>query len=152
MRRSWRWHSTASTKDASGSWTWMAPPVAPPRSGPAASRCRAVRPASTSRRAPARSDVSRTEADRRLGRVGLYSPLVADLPIELAPALSERLARALDVEGKLTRALDDLGPIKGRDVILVDGSGGLRARQLTGLGARVTLVDSNGPARFDAPG
>jgi SAM-dependent methyltransferase len=76
---------------------------------------------------------------------------VADLPIELAPALSERLARALDVEGKLTRALDDLGPIKGRDVILVDGAGGLRAGQLTDLGARVTLVDSNGPARFDAP-
>ena len=110
-----------------------------------------MRPVSSSRLAPARSAVSRTEAHRRLGRVGLYSPLVADLPIELAPALAERLARALDVEGKLTRALDDLGPIKGRDVVLVDGPGGLRARQLTDLGARVTLVDSNGPARFDAP-
>jgi SAM-dependent methyltransferase len=110
-----------------------------------------VRPGSTSRRGAARSFVSRTEADRRLERVALYSPLVADLPIDLAPALSERLARVLDVEGKLTRALDDLGPITGRDVILVDGAGGIRARQLTDLGARVTLVDSNGPARFDAP-
>jgi SAM-dependent methyltransferase len=76
---------------------------------------------------------------------------VADLPIDLEPGLSERLAQALDVEGKLPRALEDLGPIRGRDVILVDGAGGIRARQLTDLGARVTLVDSNGPARFDAP-
>jgi hypothetical protein len=36
-------------------------------------------------------------------------------------------------------------------VVLVDGAGGIRARQLTDLGARVSLVDSNGPARFDAP-
>jgi hypothetical protein len=69
----------------------------------------------------------------------------------LAPPLAQRLAGALDVEGKLTRALDDLGPIKGRDVVLVDGAGGLRARQLTDLDARVTLVESNGPSRFDAP-
>ena len=76
---------------------------------------------------------------------------MADLPIDLEPGLSERLAQALDVEGKLPRALEDLGPVGGRDVILVDGAGGIRARQLTDLGARVTLVDSNGPARFDAP-
>lgn len=76
---------------------------------------------------------------------------MADLPIDLEPGLSERLAQALDVEGKLPRALEDLGPIRGRDVILVDGAGGIRARQLTDLGARVTLVDSSGPAPFDAP-
>ncbi len=76
---------------------------------------------------------------------------MADLPIDLEPGLSERLAQAMDVEGKLPRALEDLGPIRGRDVVLVDGAGGIRARQLTDLGARVTLVDSNGPARFDAP-
>lgn len=76
---------------------------------------------------------------------------MADLPIDLEPGLSERLAQALDVEGKLPRALEALGPIRGRDVILVDGAGGIRARQLTDLGARVTLVDSNGPTRFDAP-
>jgi len=76
---------------------------------------------------------------------------VADLPIDLEPGLAERLSRALDVEGKLPRALENLGPVAGRDVILVDGAGGIRARQLTDLGARVTLVDSNGPAPFDAP-
>lgn len=76
---------------------------------------------------------------------------MADLPIDLAPGLAERLARALDVEGKLPRALDRLGPVRGRDVVLVDGAGGIRARQLTDLGARVTLVESSGPAPFDAP-
>lgn len=77
--------------------------------------------------------------------------LVADLPIDLAPGLSERLARVLDVEGKIPQALEGLGPVAGRDVILVDGAAGIRARQLTDLGARVTLVESSGPTPFDAP-
>ena len=76
---------------------------------------------------------------------------MADLPIDLEPGLAERLTRVLDVEGKLLRALDDLGPVRDRDVVLVDGAGGIRARQLTELGARVTLVESSGPAPFDAP-
>lgn len=76
---------------------------------------------------------------------------MADLPFDIEPGLAERLSQALDVEGKLPRALDSLGPVRDRDVVLVDGAGGIRARQLTDLGARVSLVDSNGPARFDAP-
>jgi SAM-dependent methyltransferase len=76
---------------------------------------------------------------------------VADLPIDLDAGLAEHLARVLDVEGKIPRALEALGPIGGRDVILVDGPAGIRARQLAELGARVTLVTSSGPARFDAP-
>ena len=76
---------------------------------------------------------------------------MADLPIDLAPGLSEGLARVLDVEGKIPRALEVLGPVRGRDVVLVDGAGGIRARQLTDLGARVTLVESSGPAPFGAP-
>ena len=76
---------------------------------------------------------------------------MADLPIDLGPDLSERLARILDVEGKIPRAIEALGPVEGRDVVVVDGSGGIRARQLADLGARVTLVDSSGPAPFDAP-
>lgn len=76
---------------------------------------------------------------------------MADLPIDLEPGLAERLSRVLDVEGKLLRALDNLGPVRDRDVVLVDGAGGIRARQLTDLGARVTLVESSGPASFDAP-
>jgi SAM-dependent methyltransferase len=76
---------------------------------------------------------------------------VADLPIDLAAELSDQLASAMDAEGKIPRALEDLGPVGGRDVVLVDGAGGIRARQLSDLGARVTLVVSSGPAAFDAP-
>ncbi|HET9756796.1 MAG TPA: class I SAM-dependent methyltransferase [Candidatus Limnocylindrales bacterium] len=76
---------------------------------------------------------------------------MADLPIDLETGLSERLARILDVEGKIPRAIEALGPVEGRDVVVVDGSAGLRARQLISLGARVTLVDASGPAAFDAP-
>lgn len=50
------------------------------------------------------------------------------------------LADHIDVEGKLPRALDALGPVGGRDVALV-GGGDLRARQLEALGARVVRVD-----------
>lgn len=76
---------------------------------------------------------------------------MADLPIDLDAGLAERLARALDVEGKIPKALEALGPVAGRDVLLVDGDGGLRAAQLDALGARVSLVASNGAAPFDAP-
>jgi SAM-dependent methyltransferase len=76
---------------------------------------------------------------------------VADLPFDLDPGLAEQLAGVLDVEGKIPRALDALGPIGGRDVVLVDGTDGIRARQLRDLGGRVTLVDPKGPAPFDVP-
>lgn len=76
---------------------------------------------------------------------------MADLPIELETGLSEHLARILDVEGKIPRAIEALGPVEGRDVVVVDGSAGLRARQLESLGARVTVVESAGPTPFDAP-
>jgi hypothetical protein len=76
---------------------------------------------------------------------------VADLPFELGNGLDEQLARILDVEGKIPRAIEALGPVEGRDVVVVDGSAGLRARQLEQLGARVTVVESTGPTPFAAP-
>jgi hypothetical protein len=76
---------------------------------------------------------------------------VADLPIDLEAGLSEQLARVLDVEGKIPRALEALGPVGGRDVVVVDGSAGVRARQLTSLGARVTPVPTSVDERYDAP-
>jgi SAM-dependent methyltransferase len=75
---------------------------------------------------------------------------VADLPLDPGPGLTERLAAALDIEGKIPRALEALGPVGGRDVALVDGAGGLRARQLESLGARVAVVERAATARFDA--
>ena len=62
---------------------------------------------------------------------------VADLPIDLGGTLNERLARCLDTEGKIPRALEALGPVSDRDVLLVGSPGGLRERQLADLGARV---------------
>jgi SAM-dependent methyltransferase len=76
---------------------------------------------------------------------------VADLPIDLGEPLTERLASVLDVEAKIPRALDALGPLGGRDVVLLDGIDGIRARQLNDLGARVTFAGAGGDARIDAP-
>jgi SAM-dependent methyltransferase len=72
---------------------------------------------------------------------------VADLPFALSPDLSARLARAMDVELKIPRAFDSLGPITGADVILVDGDDPIRAAQLAALGARLTVVHAG-----DLPG
>jgi SAM-dependent methyltransferase len=76
---------------------------------------------------------------------------VADLPIDLEDGLAERLARALDVEAKIPRALEALGPVGGRDVLLLDGADGIRSRQLAELGARVSFATADGPAGFGAP-
>jgi hypothetical protein len=68
---------------------------------------------------------------------------VADLPFDLAnPSLAGRLLRSLDVEGKVPRAIEALGPVGGREVILL-GGGPARAKELEDLGARVTRVDSS---------
>lgn len=76
---------------------------------------------------------------------------MADLPVDLGAGLVEQLTRVLDVEGKILRAVEALGPVGGRDVVVVDGSTGVRARQLTGLGARVTTVASTDDAWFALP-
>ena len=76
---------------------------------------------------------------------------MADLPIDLGPGLAEQLTRILDVEAKIPRTLEALGPVGGRDVLLLDGDDGIRARQLTELGGKVTSADADGPAGFAAP-
>lgn len=76
---------------------------------------------------------------------------MADLPVDLGAGLTERLARVLDVEAKIPRALEALGPIVGRDVLLLDGADGVRARQLVELGARVACAEADGLARIAAP-
>lgn len=76
---------------------------------------------------------------------------MADLPIDFGDGLAERLARVLDVEAKIPRALETLGPVGGRDVLLIDGADGIRARQLAELGARVAFARADGPAGIEAP-
>jgi methylmalonyl-CoA mutase cobalamin-binding subunit len=78
---------------------------------------------------------------------------MAELPVDLADGLNERLTRALDAEGKIARALDALGPIADRDVLLLDGTDGIRAAQLRELGARVRCTATHrtdGSVGFDA--
>jgi hypothetical protein len=64
---------------------------------------------------------------------------MADLPLALDAALGATLARALDVEGKIPRALEALGPLSARDVVLIDG-GPLETKRLADSGARLTAV------------
>jgi len=75
---------------------------------------------------------------------------VSDLPFSLPGPLAERLARALDREGKLVRGLDALGPLAGRDVVVVDGSASPIAAGIAGLGARVVHVPLGPPLRLAA--
>ncbi len=76
---------------------------------------------------------------------------MANLPIDLRPELAERLANVLDIEGKIQRAFEALGPIAERDVVVLDAVAGLRARQFTELGARVTCVALTDPPHIEAP-
>lgn len=69
---------------------------------------------------------------------------MADLPLALAPQLEDALSRALDVEGKIPRALEALGPLAARDVVLV-GGGPLETRRLAEAGARLTAVEAATP-------
>jgi hypothetical protein len=65
---------------------------------------------------------------------------MADLPLELADPLAAELARVLDVEGKIPRALESLGPLSGCDVVLV-GGGPARLAQLRDGGSNAVEVD-----------
>lgn len=82
---------------------------------------------------------------------------MADIPLELDAALEGRLARALDVEGKIPRVLEALGPISGRDVVLVDGNDpehdadGVRAGQLRALDAKLTVTGWGDLPRSEVP-
>ena len=60
-----------------------------------------------------------------------YSAAVADLPLELPGPSANALLGALDVEGKIPRALEALGPLAGRDVAVVGGG----SRELADLEA-----------------
>lgn len=76
---------------------------------------------------------------------------MADLPFDLPDAtLAERLSRALDPDRKIVRALEALGPVAGRDVVLLDGGDGFAGTGLAELGARVRVSDRLGTGIEDA--
>jgi SAM-dependent methyltransferase len=65
---------------------------------------------------------------------------VLDLPYQLPDPGAGLLLSALDVEGKITRALQALGPVAGRDVALVGPADGVLAGRLAAADARVEPV------------
>jgi SAM-dependent methyltransferase len=67
---------------------------------------------------------------------------VTDTSLPIPPdSDADRILAAFDVEGKIPRSLEALGPVADRDVVLLDAGGGHLARRLASLGARLTLVD-----------
>ena len=65
-----------------------------------------------------------------------------DLSIALpSGALEEAFLRIVDPEGKLPAALEALGPVVDRDVVVLDCGHGFRARQLAEMGARVAAFE-----------
>jgi len=66
---------------------------------------------------------------------------VSDLPLSLHPGPAAALAAALDRERKIDRALEALGPIAGRDVIVLGGGPDEIVRR-TADGARLTSLAS----------
>lgn len=76
---------------------------------------------------------------------------MSDLPVALPSELERSLVRALDRAGKLVAALDALGPIADRDVLVVDASGGPIIDGLVAAGARLTSVPAQTPFRLEAP-
>jgi SAM-dependent methyltransferase len=76
---------------------------------------------------------------------------VADIPFRLADPLAERLRTAADVEGKVIRALESLGPLAGRDVALVDVPSGPLLDRLAAAGIAGVQVPLLEPFRLDVP-
>ena len=54
--------------------------------------------------------------------------------------LEDAFLRVIDVEGKVLAALDDLGPVAGRDVVLLDAGRGTLVHRLSEIGARVIAL------------
>ena len=70
---------------------------------------------------------------------------VADLPFSFTnAAIASRLARVVDVDGKIPRAIGELGQVAGRDVVVLRADGDIRAAQLRAAGARVTTSADDG--------
>jgi hypothetical protein len=76
---------------------------------------------------------------------------VTGLPFPLTGALAAQLAAAADVEGKLVRVLDMLGPLAGRDVVLLGEPGSVFATRLQDAGIPVRREPPAAPLRLDVP-
>jgi SAM-dependent methyltransferase len=76
---------------------------------------------------------------------------MADLPFSLPGPLAERLSAAVDVEGKIVRALIELGSLAGRDVALLDVPDGAFIDRFAAAGVRPLRLPLTAPLRLDLP-
>jgi SAM-dependent methyltransferase len=76
---------------------------------------------------------------------------VADFPFSLPVPLVERLSGVADPEGKIVRALDALGPLTGRDVVVLDLPGGPLLDRFRAAGIRPEIRPLPTPLRIDIP-
>ena len=75
---------------------------------------------------------------------------MADLPIQLAEPFAPRLRAVADVEGKIPRALEALGPLVGRDVGYLDLPAGPLRERLSATGAAGRYLACTRPLAIDA--
>ena len=75
---------------------------------------------------------------------------MSDLPLSLPAALDPAFVDALDPPGKLVAALESLGPIADRDVLVVDAAAGPIVRALGATGARITHAPAGRPLKLPA--
>lgn len=75
---------------------------------------------------------------------------MSDLPLSLAAALEPQFVAAFDPPGKLVAAIEALGPVADRDVLVVDATGGPVLAGLTAAGARIAHTGLTRPLRLDA--
>jgi hypothetical protein len=75
---------------------------------------------------------------------------MSDLPFRLPGELEATFVQALDPTAKLVAAIDALGPVADRDVVVIDAADGPVLRGLVDRGARVTHAPLAKPLRLDA--
>ncbi|HEX2626138.1 MAG TPA: hypothetical protein VHL56_04470 [Candidatus Limnocylindrales bacterium] len=73
---------------------------------------------------------------------------MANLPVSLAAELEPAFVRAMDPPGKVVAALEALGPVQDRDVLVVDATDGPFVEGLRSAGGRVTSVALTSPLRL----
>jgi len=76
---------------------------------------------------------------------------VSDLPISLPGSLEPAFRAAFDPPGKLAAALDALGPMAGREVLIVDAAAGPVVDALRATAGHLTSAPLVEPLRFDLP-
>lgn len=76
---------------------------------------------------------------------------MSELPLSLPAALDPAFVDALDPPGKVAAALEALGPVADRDVLVVDAPGGPIVRALALAGARVSHAGISRPLRLGVP-